>query len=173
MLMYIILQEYRPSDQRQSAKSAAQSQKGYSNSACPLLVAVVYHYNDIIKWRDGVSNHQPHECLLQRFFKAQIKENIKLTQRANYAENISIWKCFGIHFMTSSCTQSPFLVASFWSCITIELPTSHGGNSISNYLQSVYFATLRSLSSQAKLHFVFVDYGWISSHVHSMWIADN
>ena len=27
--------------------------------------------------RDGVSNHQPHDCLLNRLFKAQIKENIK------------------------------------------------------------------------------------------------
>ena len=27
--------------------------------------------------RDGVSNHQPHECLLNSLFKAQIKENIK------------------------------------------------------------------------------------------------
>ena len=26
---------------------------------------------------DGVSNHQPHECLLNRLVKAQIKENIK------------------------------------------------------------------------------------------------
>ena len=26
--------------------------------------------------RDGVSNHQPHDCLLNRLFKAQIKENI-------------------------------------------------------------------------------------------------
>ena len=25
----------------------------------------------------GVSNHQPHDCLLNRLFKAQIKENIK------------------------------------------------------------------------------------------------
>ena len=27
--------------------------------------------------RDGASNHQPHKCLLNRLFKAQIKENIK------------------------------------------------------------------------------------------------
>ena len=33
------------------------------------------------QWRhndgDGVSNHQPHDCLLNRLFKVQIKENIK------------------------------------------------------------------------------------------------
>ena len=27
--------------------------------------------------RDGVSNHQSHDCLLNRLFKVQIKENIK------------------------------------------------------------------------------------------------
>ena len=34
-----------------------------------------------LKWRnnerDGISNHQPHDCLLNRLFKAQIKENFK------------------------------------------------------------------------------------------------
>ena len=34
-----------------------------------------------LQWRpnghDGVSNHQPHDCLLNRLFKSQIKENIK------------------------------------------------------------------------------------------------
>ena len=33
----------------------------------------------LLQWRhnehDGVSNHQPHDCLLNRSFKAQIKEN--------------------------------------------------------------------------------------------------
>ena len=28
-------------------------------------------------WRDSVSNHQPHHCLLNRLFKAPIEENIK------------------------------------------------------------------------------------------------
>ena len=58
--------------------------------------------------RDGVSNHQPHDCLLNSLFKAQIKENIKvprhcpfmgnipvtsefLAQGASNAENVSIW----------------------------------------------------------------------------------
>ena len=27
--------------------------------------------------RDCVSNHQPHDCLLNRLFKAQLKENIR------------------------------------------------------------------------------------------------
>ena len=67
-----------------------------------------------LRWRhnehDGVSNHQPHDCLLNRLFKAHIKEISKLcatglcvgnspvtgefpAQRANNAENVSIrWR---------------------------------------------------------------------------------
>ena len=51
--------------------------------------------------RDGVSNHQPHDCLLNRLFKAPIKENMKaprhwslwgeFTVDGSNAENISIW----------------------------------------------------------------------------------
>ena len=37
--------------------------------------------NEPIQWRhngrDGVANHQPPDCLLNRLFKARIKENIK------------------------------------------------------------------------------------------------
>ena len=67
-----------------------------------------------LQWRhnedDGVSNHQPHDCLLNGLFKAQIKENIKAPRHwpfcrkftgnrwitrtmANNAENVSIeWR---------------------------------------------------------------------------------
>ena len=65
-----------------------------------------------LQWRhndhDGVSNHQPHGCILNRLLRAQIKENIKAprhwplcgevtgtgefpTQRASNVENVSIW----------------------------------------------------------------------------------
>ena len=51
---------------------------------------------------DDVSNLKPHDCLLNRLFKAQIKENTKAlrhwpvtgefpTQMASNAENVSIW----------------------------------------------------------------------------------
>ena len=62
--------------------------------------------------RDGVSNHQPHHCLLNRFFQAQIKENIKVPRHAHlYGEftsdrcifctkSLQRGKCF--HLMTSS-----------------------------------------------------------------------
>ena len=66
-----------------------------------------------LQWRhnglDGISNLQLHDCLLNRLFKAQIKENIKAprhwfcegnspvtgefpTQRTSNAENVSIWR---------------------------------------------------------------------------------
>ena len=65
-----------------------------------------------LQWRrnghDGVSNHQSHDCLLNRLLKAQIKETSKLcvtglcegnspgtseypAQKASNAENVSIW----------------------------------------------------------------------------------
>ena len=67
-------------------------------------LALQWSYNE----RDGVSNHQPHDCLLNRLFKAQIKETSKLlvtdlyagnspvtgefpAQMASNAENVSIW----------------------------------------------------------------------------------
>ena len=41
-------------------------------------------FNATLQWRHneraGVSNHQPHDCLLNRLFKAQIKENIKASR---------------------------------------------------------------------------------------------
>ena len=55
-----------------------------------------------LQWRhnehDGVSNHQPHDCLLNRLFKAQIKRDQKPmtgkfpAQWASNTENASIWK---------------------------------------------------------------------------------
>ena len=80
------------------------------------LHRLVPWFDNALQWRhnehDGVSNHQPHDCLLNRLFKAQIKENIKFprhwplcglcaghspvtgefpAQRTSNAENISIW----------------------------------------------------------------------------------
>ena len=70
--------------------------------------------------RDSVSNHQLHDYLLNRLFKAQIKETSKLrvtglwegnspgtgdfpAQMASNAENVSIWwrhhACFGMAFL--------------------------------------------------------------------------
>ena len=65
-----------------------------------------------LRWRhngrDGVSNHQPHDCLLNRLFRRRSKTTSKLrvtglcagnspgtgefpAQMASYAENVSVW----------------------------------------------------------------------------------
>ena len=65
-----------------------------------------------LRWRhngcDSVSNHQPHDCLLNRLFRHRSKKTSKFrttglcagnspgtgefpAQRASYAENVSIW----------------------------------------------------------------------------------
>ena len=65
-----------------------------------------------LQWRhnggDSVSNHQPHDCLLNRLFRSRSKKTSKLrvtglcmgnspgtgefpAQMASYAENVSIW----------------------------------------------------------------------------------
>ena len=59
-----------------------------------------------LRWRHndhaGVSNHQPHGCLLNRLFRRKSKKTSKLrvtglcvgkfpAQMASYAENVSIW----------------------------------------------------------------------------------
>ena len=67
-------------------------------------VALRWRHND----RDGVSNHQPRDCLLNRLFRRRSKKTSKLrvtglcagnspgtgefpAQMASYAENVSIW----------------------------------------------------------------------------------
>ena len=66
----------------------------------------LYHYSD--NEGDDVSNHQPHDCLLNRFFKRRLKKTSKLgvaglcegnstvtsefpAQRTSNTENVSIW----------------------------------------------------------------------------------
>ena len=66
-----------------------------------LLKSLQWRHNE----RDGISNNQPHDCLLNRLFKAQIKENIKFTApRASNAENVSIW--WRHHAMLKDCSGS-------------------------------------------------------------------
>ena len=68
------------------------------------IVSLQRHHNE----RDGVSNHQPYHCLLNRLFRCRSKKTSKvrvtgfcarnspvtgefLTQRASNAENVTIW----------------------------------------------------------------------------------
>ena len=88
----------------------------YSNPITPLPVALhirMYYFWPLpLQWRhngcDGFSNHQPHDCLLNRLFRCRSKKTSKLrvtglcagnspvtgefpAQMASKAENISIW----------------------------------------------------------------------------------
>ena len=77
-----------------------------------------------LRWRhnghDGVSNHQPHDCLLNRLFRHRSKKtsNLRVTglcagytpgtgevpaQRASHAENVSIW--WRHHAVTADCSR--------------------------------------------------------------------
>ena len=47
-------------------------------TATAVRIATMFlQYDDVIMSAIDVSNQQPHDCLLNRLFKAQIKENIK------------------------------------------------------------------------------------------------
>ena len=46
---------------------------GIYGICCLVLHALQWRHNDL----DDVSNHRPHDCLFNRLFKTQIKENIK------------------------------------------------------------------------------------------------
>ena len=80
-------------------------------------VALHWRHND----HDGVSNHQPHGCLLNRLFRRRSKKTSKLRVTGLcYADQLR-GKCF--HLMTSSCEWNRFTAcntncnqALFWYC---------------------------------------------------------
>ena len=82
------------------------------SSPCEAYRITMPNQNTTLRWRqngpDSVSNHQPHDCLLNRLFRRRSKKTSKLhvtglcagnspgtgdfpAQMASYAENISIW----------------------------------------------------------------------------------
>ena len=92
--------------------------------------ALTYNCQTPLQWRhnghDDVSNNQPHHCLLDRLFGAQIKENIKAPRHWPFCREFTgnrwithtngQWrgKCF--HMMTSS-----------WTCeLTVAYFLAHG-----------------------------------------------
>ena len=81
--------------------------------------------------RDSVSNHQPHDCLLNRLFGRRSKKTSKLrvtglcagnspvpgefpAQMASYAENVSIW--WRHHDMESMCENRGLVVGCAFIC---------------------------------------------------------
>ena len=87
-----------------------------------------------LRWRnngcDSVSNHQPHDCLLNRLFRRRSKKTSKLritgfcagnspvtgefpAQMASNAENVSIWwRHHGMNDPYKSCRQTTSLVST-------------------------------------------------------------
>ena len=79
----------------------------FCNCLLPVARQAILNYNDVIMGAIA-SNHQPHDCLLNRLFRRRSKKTSKLrvtglcvgnspgadefpAQMASYAENISIW----------------------------------------------------------------------------------
>ena len=95
-------------------------------------------YTNSLQWchneRDGVSNHQPHDYLLNRLFRRRSKKTLKLrvtglcagkspvtgefpAQRASNAENV-------FHLMTSSCSFTfkwQILASTSWRQVLIAI----------------------------------------------------
>ena len=88
----------------------------YIQSLYFISLLFLVHFELTLRWplhlrhngRDSVSNHQPHNCLLNRLFRRRSKKTSKLrvtglcvgnspgtgefpAQMASYAENVSIW----------------------------------------------------------------------------------
>ena len=91
--------------------------------------------------RDGVSNHQPHDCLLNRLFRHRSKKTTKLritglcegnspvtgefpAQRANNAEIVSIW--WRHHETNSTLHDATFL----WTVLSAVLSSTMISSSI-------------------------------------------
>ena len=109
-----------------------------NQTACYNINIVQLHFRWPLQWRhhgpDGVSNHQPHHCLLNCLFKCRSKKTSKLrvtglcegnspvtgefpTERASNAENGSIWwrhhaKC-KLRSEYTWCILSMFVLVSF------------------------------------------------------------
>ena len=108
---------------------------------------VICWYFRALQWRhngqDGVSNHQPYDCLLSRLFGRKSKKTSKLpvtglcegnsqvtgefpAQRASNAENVSIWwRHHGIRHESEGWGSSPRQVETFSVSKTWTLSQEH------------------------------------------------
>ena len=83
------------------------------------ILSLQWRHNE----RDDVSNHQPHDCILNRVFRRRPKKTAKLrvtgfcegnspvtgefpTQRASNTENVSIW---WRHYATNYCKHQDYI----------------------------------------------------------------
>ena len=132
-----------------------------------------------LQWRhnecDGVPNHQPHDCLLNSLFKAQIKEHIKAprywplcgnspitgefpAQRASNAD-------FFFHLMTSSCSWDDItsvsisLFLGYW----FILPLDPSSDEIKTWNQTFRICIIRKQIDHITL--TSLDYHGVSHHL--------
>ena len=102
-------------------------------------------YSSPLRWRHndhaGVSNHQPHGCLLNRLFRRKSKKTSKLrvtglcagnspgtgefpAQMASYAENVSIWwRHHGSGRLCSNIISVIFKI--LWICLVVNATIHH------------------------------------------------
>ena len=104
---------------------------------------------------DGVSNHQPHGCLLNRLFlfRAQIKENIKAprhwplcgeftgtgefpAQRASNAENVSNWWRHHAHYSHHTHEFQDDIPQVYWK-LTIEISIMLVRSKVTRYMYGI------------------------------------
>ena len=84
-----------------------------SLSFCEGIPQVTSRFSSPLRWRhnvrDSVSNHQPHDCLLNRLFRRRSKKTSKV--RVTGKNGQLRWKYF--HLMTSSCKKPVMRTVGF------------------------------------------------------------
>ena len=93
-----------------------------------LIYSLQWHHNG----HDGISNHQPHDCLLNHLFRHRSKKTSKLrvtglsqvagefpAQKASCTENVSIWwrhhvYSFPNHWYKDTKMSSPSWISHYW-----------------------------------------------------------
>ena len=114
--------------------------------------------------RDGVSYHQPHDCLLNRLFRRRSKKTSKLrvtvlcaenspvtgefsTQMASNAKNVSIWwrrhevMVCGLYGVTPLPeTMLTHLQIMHWDVVAVKLLTFKSWHLSKNWLVQLYFS---------------------------------
>ena len=109
-------------------------------SMCRYRISLRWRHNG----RDSVSNHQPHDCLLNRLFRRRSKKTPKLrvtglcvgnspgtgelpAQMASNAENVSIWWRLHVYGIChDTCPEAPdiYLIVIAWAYVGPDLPQS-------------------------------------------------
>ena len=106
--------------------------------ARPCIPFNMRYGNNSLRWRhnerNGVSNHQPHDYLLNRLFRRRSKKTSKVcvtgfcdenspvagefpAQRDSYAENVSIWWRYHVAYYTCTYIRRTYQPSMFISAI--------------------------------------------------------